>query len=273
MSDFILGFKALADQIPDIVGESVENEHWNGDGSQIQGTRNGLLEWRKADNWTAFTDGYRTWVNGPNGIEVRLNTERFDWEHDDRRDYRPTVLYMPLAASSQTYPFLVGADGRAAIKGFAVHGTRSGVRRPSSLEFPGSASWETIRTDGCGANATIGDDVVAIHAPWTRWAWHARRASRYYISVELAQGTGDDEITDGQVRAFCWVVIQAREVHPDVPLSFRTHAELENEGETGPNPETGRNDGKTDLWPYGDPRADEFRARGSARLAELGLAA
>ncbi len=38
--------------------------------------------WRKADNWTAFTDGYRTWINGPNGLEQRLNSERFPWEPD-----------------------------------------------------------------------------------------------------------------------------------------------------------------------------------------------
>ena len=37
----------------------------------------GLLVWRKADNHTAFTDGYRTWVNGPYGLQVRLNTARF----------------------------------------------------------------------------------------------------------------------------------------------------------------------------------------------------
>ena len=36
--------------------------------------------WRKADNWTAFTDGYRTWINGPHGLQARLNTEQFDWE-------------------------------------------------------------------------------------------------------------------------------------------------------------------------------------------------
>src|SRR5262249_21138217 len=32
------------------------------------------------DNFTAFTDGARTWVNGPFGLQQRLNTERFDWE-------------------------------------------------------------------------------------------------------------------------------------------------------------------------------------------------
>jgi hypothetical protein len=27
----------------------------------------GLLVWRKADNFTAFSVGYRTWVGGPSG--------------------------------------------------------------------------------------------------------------------------------------------------------------------------------------------------------------
>ena len=40
----------------------------------------GLLVWRKADNHTAFTDGYRTWVDGPKGVQKRLNTQRFAWE-------------------------------------------------------------------------------------------------------------------------------------------------------------------------------------------------
>ncbi len=26
------------------------------------------MAWRKADNWTAFTNGYKTWLNGPNGL-------------------------------------------------------------------------------------------------------------------------------------------------------------------------------------------------------------
>jgi hypothetical protein len=38
------------------------------------------MVWRKADNWTAFTDGYRTWLNGPLGLQSRLNTECFSWE-------------------------------------------------------------------------------------------------------------------------------------------------------------------------------------------------
>ena len=66
---FVLGFKTLRDLIGhDIVGECLDNEHYNAIGDSNQHTTGGLLAWRKADNWTAFTDGYRTWVNGPNGL-------------------------------------------------------------------------------------------------------------------------------------------------------------------------------------------------------------
>ena len=78
---FVRGFKTLRDLIGHhIVGECLENEHYNAIGDSNQHTTGGLLAWRKADNWTAFTDGYRTWINGPNGLVQRLNTERFEWE-------------------------------------------------------------------------------------------------------------------------------------------------------------------------------------------------
>ena len=83
---FILGFatlKALIDAAegPDKVGDCLENQRFNPEnGDALQQTTGGLLVWRKADNWTAFTDGYRTWINGPYGLQARLNTETFDWE-------------------------------------------------------------------------------------------------------------------------------------------------------------------------------------------------
>lgn len=77
---FKLGFKALADQIPDIVGNPLANEHWGANGDSLQQTTKGLMVWRKADNWTAFTNGSRTWINGPNGMQDRANDDRFDWE-------------------------------------------------------------------------------------------------------------------------------------------------------------------------------------------------
>lgn len=80
---FVLGFKTLHDMIPQIVGNCLENEHHNpvnGDGLQM--TTNGLLVWRKSDNFTAFTDGYHTWINGPFGLQERLNSQRYFWEQN-----------------------------------------------------------------------------------------------------------------------------------------------------------------------------------------------
>jgi uncharacterized protein YkwD len=78
---FQLGFAALREIIPGVVGGCVENEHHNPDnGDALQQTSGGLLVWRKADNFTAFTDGARTWVKGPHGLQTRLNSERFSWE-------------------------------------------------------------------------------------------------------------------------------------------------------------------------------------------------
>jgi hypothetical protein len=78
---FSLGFAALHDLIPNVVGGCLENEHHNpANGDALQRTTGGLLVWRKADNFTAFTDGAHTWVNGPYGLQVRLNTEKFPWE-------------------------------------------------------------------------------------------------------------------------------------------------------------------------------------------------
>ena len=81
--EFVLGFKALRDIIGhEIVGECLENEHYSDNGDSTQKTTGGLLVWRKADNHTAFTDGHHTWVNGPIGLQKRLNAERYPWEPD-----------------------------------------------------------------------------------------------------------------------------------------------------------------------------------------------
>ncbi len=78
---FILGFAVLDALIPQQVGQCLENEThnpMNGDG--LQRTTNGLMVWRKADNFTAFTNGFQTWVNGPFGLQTRLNDQRLFWE-------------------------------------------------------------------------------------------------------------------------------------------------------------------------------------------------
>jgi hypothetical protein len=79
--EFILGFKTLHDLIPEVVGDCDSDEFHNPEnGDGLQRTTNGLLVWRKADNWTAFTNGSTTWVNGPFGLQSRPIDDRFDWE-------------------------------------------------------------------------------------------------------------------------------------------------------------------------------------------------
>ncbi len=107
---FQLGFAALAAMIPAKVGACLENENHNprnGDG--LQHTTGGLMVWRKSDNWTAFTDGYHSWINGPNGLQQRLNTERFVWEWTDSGPLDPTIMIIPNGGLSDRPP-CVGGD-------------------------------------------------------------------------------------------------------------------------------------------------------------------
>lgn len=91
---FVLGFATLHDLIPRQVGACLDDERHNpSNGDALQQTTGGLLVWRKADNFTAFTDGYQTWVSGPNGVQQRLNTQRFSWEADS--EGFPIVTTLP----------------------------------------------------------------------------------------------------------------------------------------------------------------------------------
>lgn len=99
--EFQLGFLAIKQMIPDEVGDCLENESFNtanGNAEQHTTARGsgGLLVWRKVDNWTAFTDGYRSWINGPFGLEDRLNSERFPWENDPPVTPTPVPTATPI---------------------------------------------------------------------------------------------------------------------------------------------------------------------------------
>jgi len=97
---FVLGFKALRDQIPDVVGDCLEDEHHAPEShATLQRTTRGLLVWRLSDSATAFTDGYSTWVEGPAGLRRRPNTERFDWERDPVATPEPATQVVFLGDS------------------------------------------------------------------------------------------------------------------------------------------------------------------------------
>ena len=78
---FVLGFASLRDQLgSDRVGDCLEDQISFENGDARQRTTKGELIWRRTDSVTGYTDGYRTWMLGPNGLESRLNTERLPWE-------------------------------------------------------------------------------------------------------------------------------------------------------------------------------------------------
>jgi acetolactate decarboxylase len=74
------GFAALASQIPSIVGEPLENEHPVEANTIVQHTSGGLMVWNGSDNSARFTDGQYTWVDGAQGVQRRLNSDRLAWE-------------------------------------------------------------------------------------------------------------------------------------------------------------------------------------------------
>jgi DNA-binding response OmpR family regulator len=74
-------FESLRAQVgEEIVGRCTDQPTTRENGDAQQPTTKGLFALRARENWVAFTDGHRTWVRGPNGIQTRLNTERFPWE-------------------------------------------------------------------------------------------------------------------------------------------------------------------------------------------------
>ncbi len=135
---FTLGFATMAGAVPQ-VGQCKENEHDDGQGNRVQATTTGLLVWRKGDNWTAFTDGYRTWVNGAAGIAQRLNTERFTWESAGPgvldNGQRVASSYIWAGYSASLTPTVVSGNWTVpdATKGWGSDGTWVGVDSPEAL--------------------------------------------------------------------------------------------------------------------------------------------
>lgn len=98
---FVLGFATLHSMIPTISGDCVTNETYAANGDGLQQTANGLMVWRKSDNFTAFTNGSTTWVNGPLGLQKRPNNERFAWEVNDAKvTQTQVIMFMPPTSVS-----------------------------------------------------------------------------------------------------------------------------------------------------------------------------
>ena len=152
---FQLGFRTLHDMIPDIAGQCIENEWhnaFNGDG--LQRTTTGMMVWRKIDNWTAFTNGYQTWINGPFGLQSRLNTERFSWEN-------------PLAVPGLTD---AGTSGGTDTSGAAGGGAAAATATPTPVSGP-SLSFDIPDRANKGESFTVRLRADADGGVESMWWW------------------------------------------------------------------------------------------------------
>jgi hypothetical protein len=169
--EFKLGFKALHDLIPSIAGECIENEHANPqNGDALQMTTKGLMAWRKADNWTAFTDGSTTWINGPQGLQSRPNSQRFSWEpagtSTASSSSTPPASAPASAPASQTPPPQPPAakpPPERSLDQLALFGDEGGDKAKASGTSKGSdsrASWYQITYKRDRTNARYGPEIT-----------------------------------------------------------------------------------------------------------------
>lgn len=198
---FVLGFKSLADLIPEIIGEPLEDEYHAANGDGLQRTTNGLMVWRKADNWTAFTDGYRTWINGPQGLQVRLNTERFDWELPTPK---PVLVrdIIPLLATAPWH--FCPTRAVSSIEMIVVHWDGGPTAIPENYDPLAYYQWEAryhIAKDWGGGSFGFGlmyhekisrDGRVWLTRPATHIVWAAMNANPvgYMICVDANEQSG-----------------------------------------------------------------------------------
>ncbi len=223
---FVLGFKAVHDSIPDSVGDCLVNEHYNpANGDALQETTKGLMVWRKADNFTAFTDGYRSWVNGPFGIQQRLNTERFEWEKEViQPQVEPTAVAPPPQTTSGSLGkilftsnrdswndvFIMNADGsdqrRLTTKGHSYGGalSKDGTKLVyDSASNPDANSFEiyVMNSDGTDAKRLTGNNSQDVYPTWSpdgnRIAFFSNRGGDWSIWTMNQDGGDLNELVRG----------------------------------------------------------------------------
>jgi hypothetical protein len=64
-------------------GPGLDTEGVYGGRAISQDTTTGTFTWRSTDGVAQFRNANTTWVDGPNGVEQRSNTDRLPWEIDE----------------------------------------------------------------------------------------------------------------------------------------------------------------------------------------------
>jgi peptidoglycan/LPS O-acetylase OafA/YrhL len=164
---FVLGFAALQARLPDVVGDCLEDQQVDPEtGDTSQRTTGGMLVWRPADDWLAFTDGDRTWVDGPDGLEARSNSQRFLWETDAGAPGTTLIVPPPPPPPPPPVPFVpagrVGAIGDSVMIGAtaALQQAIGGIEIDASTSRQVAAGIATLQARR--AAGQLGD-VVIVH--------------------------------------------------------------------------------------------------------------
>lgn len=146
--------------------------------------------------------------------------------------------------------------------GVILHGGRGGGLTISA-DYASTRNSGHTRVDGIGWNASIGEDVYAVHMGANQWGYNAGDESATYLGVEFGQPDIRD-ITDGQVRAFvAWFRRDVAASWPNLTLtatqtSLPAHSQLAQ----------GIAAGKSDVFPANDRRLQELRDRILALLGD-----
>lgn len=178
--EFRLSFKALADQIPGVVGMPLENEHWTASGDLVQRTSRGLLVWRMSDRWTAFTDGGTTWILGPYGLQSRSNSHRYPWEllpAEPSPSGPPAVPYVPPTPAPPTPTS--GPPTPIAVPPIAVPAPPAATPVPFASYIP---DVKAMDYESGGPGVMVKSFVLDLDAEWARvWGWRPHRPATIYL--------------------------------------------------------------------------------------------
>lgn len=169
---FTLGFKLLHDDVPSTVGACVDDVTYNPvTGDALQQTTNGLLVWRKADNFTAFTNGSLTWINSAGGIVERPNTERFGWEANP--DHLPVIGAAVTSFSASDVAAASAADQAA-----LAYVTST---------YPGSGTAQVLKTEPDVDRGVAVFDVRVLAPNGTIYVVHVDQSSNAVLWVNPAE--------------------------------------------------------------------------------------
>jgi hypothetical protein len=186
---FVQGFAAVRERIGAAkVGACLEDERVNSEnGNTEQRTSRGLLVWRKVDSITAFTDGGTTWVQGPDGLQTRPNSERFSWERDPVRPSGPTAVASPAPNPVVSRPASSPQAAPAATQAPAASPAASPVASPAGISVPPPSGAVGQRDPDAGVeplNPTTCPDSHPIKGSQgspdgEEWIYHTPRSRSY----------------------------------------------------------------------------------------------